>query len=122
MEYLCPMQKLVIRNIECYAFHDCLEEETKIGSHFSVSLAFEGDFSEAMEHDDITKAVDYVVVHDIVRKQMAVPSRLIEQVASRIWKELKKTFPAVVICSVTISKFNPPVNGQLGEAAFTVSG
>jgi dihydroneopterin aldolase len=116
------MQLLHIRNIYAHAYHGCLPQETKIGCRFSVDVSFEGDFSAAMESDQLVHAVDYVLVHAIVREEMAIPSALIEHVAARILKRLKSTFPAVVHCTVSVTKFNPPVNGQLGEAVFVVKG
>ena len=62
------------------------------------------------------------VVHAIVREEMAIPSALIEHVAARILKRLKVQFPNVVHCTVALTKYNPPVNGQLGEAVFVVKG
>lgn len=112
------MHKLSIRNIEVHAFHGCLPEEEIIGSLFSVDIDFEADFTEAILEDDLSKAVDYVVVHRVVRQEMARRSKLIEHVAGRILKQLKLEFPQVVHLKVSVTKFNPPVNGQLGKAVF----
>lgn len=120
--YFCTMQTLHIRNIHAHAFHGCLPQETKIGSRFSVDVSFEGDFSSAMETDQLVHAVDYVLVHSIVREEMAIPSALIEHVAARILKRMKAEFSNVVHCTVAVTKYNPPVNGQLGEAVFVVKG
>lgn len=103
-----------------HAYHGCLPEESLIGGRFSVDVSFEADFNAAMETDDLDNAVDYVAVHAIVREEMAIPSALIEHVAARILKRLKSRFDNVVACTVSITKFNPPVNGQLGEAVFIV--
>ena len=116
------MQILHIRNIQAHAFHGCLPQETKIGCRFSVDLSFEGDFSSAMESDQLVHAVDYVLVHAIVREEMAIPSALIEHVAARIMKRLKAQFSNVAHFTVAVTKYNPPVNGQLGEAVFVVKG
>jgi len=115
------MQKLSIQNIECHSFHGCLPEESKIGARFRVDVDFESDFSKAVMSDDLSMAVDYVMVHKVVREEMAIPSKLIEHVAGRILQHLKVAFPDVIHCSVSITKYNPPVNGQLGAAVFTVS-
>ncbi len=114
------MQQLDINTIEVHAYHGCLPEEAKIGSLFAVDVSFKGDFSTAMSNDDLSKAVDYVVVHRIVREQMAIRSNLIEHVAGRLLKQLQVAFPGVAHCKVSITKFNPPVNGSLGKAVFTV--
>jgi dihydroneopterin aldolase len=70
----------------------CLRKQ-KLVVAFSVDLSFEGDFSSAMESDQLVHAVDYVLVHAIVREEMAIPSALIEHVAARILKRLKVQFP-----------------------------
>ncbi len=120
-KYLCAMQKLLIKDIQVHAFHGCLQEEAKIGAAFSVEAVFEGDFSLAMDTDDLSKAIDYVKVHQIVRAEMAIRSNLIEHVAARILRRLKTEFPLATHCSVSVTKYNPPVNGQLGCAVFVVS-
>lgn len=116
------MHQLLIRDIQCHAFHGCMEEEARIGGRFSVDVEVTGDFTEAVAGDDLSRTVDYVVVHRIVRTEMARRSKLIEHVAGRILSEMKTTFPQIASCTVTITKYNPPVNGQIGAAVFTVRG
>lgn len=116
------MQHLAIRHIECHSFHGCLKEESVIGSRFSVDVEFNGDFYGAVVEDDLSKTVDYVEVHRIVREEMANSSKLIEHVAGRILNRMKAQFPFVNSCRVNITKYNPPVNGQLGEAVFSIEG
>ncbi|MBK7966968.1 MAG: dihydroneopterin aldolase [Bacteroidetes bacterium] len=114
------MQILSIKKIETHSFHGCLPEERKVGSRFSTDLEFEGDFSKAMSDDDLSQTVDYVLVHQIVREEMDIPANLIEHVAQRIMKKMQAAFPMASFVKVSITKFNPPVNGQLGEAVFTL--
>lgn len=116
------MQHLAIRHIECHSYHGCLKEESMIGSRFSVDVEFNGDFYGAVVEDDLSKTVDYVEVHRIVREEMAISSKLIEHVAGRILNRMKAQFPFVRSCRVCITKYNPPVNGQLGEAVFSIEG
>lgn len=114
--------KLYINDIECHSFHGCIEEEAKIGQRFMVDLELEMDFSKAVESDELSDTADYVVLHDLVRREMAIRSKLIEHVAGRILKSLKLAYPTVKNCKVSITKFNPPVNGQLGKAVFELEG
>jgi dihydroneopterin aldolase len=115
-----PMQILSIKKIETHSFHGCLPAERKVGTRFSTDLEFVGDFSKAMADDDLSQTVDYVLVHQLVREEMSIPANLIEHVAQRIMKRMQETFPIATYVKVSITKFNPPVNGQLGEAVFTV--
>lgn len=99
-----------------------MPEETVVGGPFTTHVSFKGDFSKAVATDHLSEAVDYVEVHRIVRSEMAIPSALIEHVAGRILKRLRITFPAVDEITVEVIKYNPPVNGQLGEAVFILKG
>ena len=112
--------KLTIEGIECYAFHGCLNEETKIGGNFRVDVVFEMDFSKAIEKDDLSETIDYVLIHKIVREQMAIPSKLIEHVCGRISKILQGQISGAGTVSVTVTKFNPPVNGQVQKTTFNI--
>ena len=89
------MHQLQIKDIQCHAFHGCMEEEARIGGRFSVDVEVTGDFSEAVSADDLSVTVDYVIVHRIVKSEMAIRSRLIEHVAGRILREIKATFPQI---------------------------
>ncbi len=109
-----------IEGIECYAFHGCMEEETKIGGHFSVDITLHLDLTTAMATDDLAHTADYAVIHQIVREQMNIPSKLIEHVAGRILEKLKSAYPQCSQVIVKVTKFNPPVNGQIEKASVIV--
>jgi dihydroneopterin aldolase len=112
---------LAIENIECYAYHGCLPEENIIGGRFSVDVILEADFIKAVDTDDLTYAADYVMIDHIVRKEMSVPSKLIEHVAGRILKKLSAAFQLSENITVTVKKYNPPVTGGIGAAVFRIS-
>jgi 7,8-dihydroneopterin aldolase/epimerase/oxygenase len=108
--------RLILEDIHCYSYHGCLKEEERIGSSFTVSLELEMNLSIASETDKLKDTADYVLIHRIVREEMAIHSKLIEHVAGRILKRLRKELPFVHRFIVKVKKLNPPVNGQLGSA------
>jgi len=114
-------QYLEIKDIDVYAFHGCINEEGKIPGHFSVDLLLEMDLSAAAESDDLNHTADYVWLHDMVREEMAIRSKLIEHVAGRILSRLSEKYPHAISRKVFVKKFNPPVNGQLGVATVMLS-
>ena len=114
------LMKILINDIECYAYHGCMEEEGKIGQRFSVDLELEMDFTKALNSDELGDTADYVVLHDLVREEMAIRSKLIEHVAGRIMKRVKAAYPEVLKSKVAVTKYNPPVNGQLGKAVVII--
>lgn len=109
-----------IEGIECYAYHGCMEEETKIGGRFSVDVTLHLDLTNAIATDDLTQTADYVVIHKIVREQMSIPSKLIEHAAGRILEKVKLTYTQSSRVIVKVTKFNPPVNGQIEKASVIV--
>lgn len=115
------MHKIVVQGIKVYAYHGCLNEEAKIGGNYIVDVTMETDFSEAALTDDLNKTIDYVIVYDIVKKQMAIRSNLIEQVGQRIVNEIKKEFAALKGVEVTVSKLNPPMNGNVEKVSIIIS-
>ena len=116
------MQRLILEDIHCFAYHGCMKEETKIGGNFTVSVAMQLDLQKSMESDNLKDTADYVLIHRIVREEMAIPAKLIEHVAGRILKRLRKEIPFVNTFTVRVKKHNPPVNGQLGSATVVVEG
>jgi dihydroneopterin aldolase len=115
------MNKIVIEGIKVYAYHGCMEEEGKIGANYIVDVILEIDFAKASQTDDLTETIDYVAVYDIVKKQMAIRSNLIEHVCRRIVIELKKEFPILKKSEVKVSKLNPPMNGNVEKVSVIIT-
>ncbi|MGZ4116066.1 MAG: dihydroneopterin aldolase [Bacteroidia bacterium] len=115
------MHKILVQGINVYAYHGCLEEEGKIGCNYIVDVTMETDFTEAAKTDDLNKTIDYVVVYNIVKAQMAIRSKLIEQVGQRIVEELKKELKGLKKIKVKVTKLNPPMNGNVDKVAIVIS-
>lgn len=109
-----------LENMKFRAFHGCLLEERRDGNTFYVTLEYDYDMMPAAEADDLSLAVDYSVIYDIVSEQMYQPSYLLENVAFRIAKAVKKRFPQIVRGSVKIVKMNPPVDGPCDNSSVTM--
>lgn len=107
------LNKIAVEGIRLYAYHGCLEEEARIGGNYVVDVYIETDFMEAAQKDDLDKTVDYCVVYDIVKAEMAQRSKLIEQVALRIHENIGRTIPSVMKTRVRVTKLNPPMNGNV---------
>jgi dihydroneopterin aldolase len=113
--------KINVEGIKVYGFHGCLEEEAKIGTNYTVDVYMETDFTEAAQNDDLSKTIDYVTVYNIVKKQMAIRSKLIEQVGQRIVNELKQELgKSLQKVSVKVIKHNPPMNGNVEKVSIVI--
>ena len=115
------MDRVELVDMEFFARHGCFEEEQIIGNKFIVNLWVECDCTKPSETDDINDAVNYQTLYDIVKKEMAQPSHLLENVAGRILNEIKHSFPEVGAAQVRIDKLNPPLGGKVGASRVTMS-
>ena len=107
------MGKILLENIRCYSFHGCLKEEATIGSDYRVDLRVNADLKKSARTDRLEDTVDYVLLNKVVKEEMDIPSRLLENVAHRIISSIFKVELRVKKCSVQITKLNPPINGDV---------
>lgn len=108
-----------LAGLEFRSPHGCYDVEQLVGGNFRVDLVLEVEDNGAASADDIGSTVNYVEVYEIVRREMAVPSRIIENVASRILDALSARFPSVLGCKLTIAKLAPPIGGKAAHVAVT---
>jgi dihydroneopterin aldolase len=105
-----------------------MEEERVIGGDYRVDVVLDCDLDAAGQSDDLTETVDYCLVHRVAAREMAVQSRLIEHVGRRIVKGLRAEIdntpglPEVASIEVTVTKFSPPVDGDVASVAVVIRG
>ncbi len=102
-----------VENIRVYAFHGCLIEEGKIGSDYRVGVKVKADLTKSSQSDELNDTVDYVHLNKIVKDEMAIRSALLEHVVDRILNEILNEIPMVQKCTVSVSKINPPIGGNV---------
>lgn len=100
-----------LEELEFYAYHGCYREEKIAGTKFMVSLTLETNMDKPAATDDINDALNYQLVYDVVKHEMAIQSNLLEHVAKRILDALFKKFSQLERASVKIAKMNPPMGG-----------
>lgn len=107
------MGKIHLKNIRTFSYHGCLVEESKIGSDYSIDLTIKTDLSKSAQSDKLADTVDYVLLNQIVKNEMAIRSELLEHVAQRIIDKILLESPAVTQVQVKVSKINPPIGGDV---------
>ncbi|MEY3398915.1 MAG: dihydroneopterin aldolase, partial [Bacteroidota bacterium] len=103
------MGTIRVNGIKVFAHHGCMPEEEVIGGHYVVDVAVDIDFTTAAEADDLSLTVDYVLVSEIVHREMSVRSKLIESVALRILSQLRTHCPDTTRRWVRITKISAPM-------------
>lgn len=98
-----------------HAFHGCLEQEQQSGNTFLVTLSMELDTQLAGKTDELDHTLNYQLVYNVVKREMEIPSKLIEHVGQRILNEVFNEFPQIQGLEVKLSKLNPPLGGIVGR-------
>lgn len=117
------MDVISINGLRLTAHHGVFDQERRVGNEFEVNVKLHVAAAyHVMMSDDINDAVNYAEVVEIVKKEMAIPSKLIENAAGRIRNALRERF-GKQICGgeVTVAKLAPPIPGQLASVSFTTS-
>lgn len=103
-----------------YAYHGVMEQENVVGGEFEVSVWVDYDFSHAIESDSLEDTISYADLCDIVKREMAVPSKLVEHVAGRIAKAIISASPLTKKVRVRLAKVNPPMGADCDGAGVEV--
>jgi dihydroneopterin aldolase len=111
-----------VAGIRTYAYHGCMPEEASIGTWFETHVAIQADLTDAAENDNLSQTVDYVIVGQIVKEEMARRAYLIENVAQRIIDRCKTEWAFAKHVRVEVRKFNPPMNAEVGYVSVVLEG
>ena len=74
---------------------------------------------EASINDDLKTTVDYQKVYVLVKEQMEIRSKLLENVCWRIITAVKSQFPQIDKIKVNVSKMHPPIGGKVERVSFS---
>lgn len=111
---------IFLRDVRLRAFHGVDPQETAVGGDFVVNLRVGYDFSRAMATDDVGDTLSYADLYDIVKREMDVPSKLLEHVAGRIAAAVVEYCPAIRSVDLTVTKVNPPMGADCGGAGVEI--
>jgi 7,8-dihydroneopterin aldolase/epimerase/oxygenase len=107
------MSKILLENMEFFAYHGCFKEEQIIGNQFVVNLEIETDTALAEQSDNLKDTLNYQEVYNIVGEQMKTKSHLLEHVGRRIMDALVDSFAQIKYIKLKISKMHPPMGGKM---------
>ncbi len=104
------------------AFHGCYDLEQQVGNRFRVDMAIRTTLGDLPTSDDVTKAVNYLTVYEIVERTMQRTQRTIEAAAANIIEAVKEAFPQIVEVECTVAKLAPPLGGKIDKVSVTLIG
>ena len=109
-----------LQDVRFHAFHGVMPQEGRVGADFLVSVRVGIAFEKAMQSDDVEDTLSYAELYQLVQREMAVPSKLLEHVAGRIVKAIGKDFPDVTSIDLKLTKLNPPMGADCAGASVEI--
>ncbi len=114
------MHSILLKGLRIYAYHGVLPQERATGTYFTIDLKIDTDFTYAIETDELDGTISYADIYDIVRREMAIPSKLIEHVGGRIVKAIRTELPNINKVYLRIMKENPPMGADIVGAGIEI--
>lgn len=111
---------ILLENVRFFANHGVAPQETVVGNEFTVSMRLKIDVAHAAETDELENTVSYAEVHQILKEEMDVPSRLLEHVCRRMAERLFNEFPPIEEIEMRLSKRNPPMGADIDSAGVEI--
>lgn len=109
-----------LKGVHLYAHHGVLEQEKAVGAWFTIDIELLIADHACLESDEIEGTVSYADVYAIVRREMNIPSKLLENVCYRISSALYNEFAQIASINITLTKDTPPMGGDRLGAAVTI--
>lgn len=107
---------IILENLHIFARHGVAPQETTVGNDFIISLRIGTDFTRAFEQDDLDGTISYADLTESIKKEMAIPSKLLEHVGGRIVRRLFDEYPSIQSVELKLCKRNPPMGADIDTA------
>ncbi|MBC1393782.1 dihydroneopterin aldolase [Listeria innocua] len=115
------MDKIYLNELAFYGYHGVLQEETKLGQTFRVSLILGLSTKKAGQSDSVDDTVSYADVYETVKGIVeGTPFKLIEALAEKIASEVLINYPLLEEITVKLIKPNPPIPGHYDSVAVEI--
>lgn len=116
------MGKIIIEEMEFYAFHGHYKEEQIVGNRFLVDLEMETDLEPAADSDQLEDAVNYQQAYILIKQEMRrKKSNLLENIARRILDALFSEMKGIHKATLRIRKMHPPMGGPIKSVGVSMS-
>ena len=92
------------------------------GKRYLVDFSADYDISAAAESDNLSDAQDVARIYDVIAREMAQPSELIETVAARMLRAVEEEFSCLENVRITLSKCSPALAGPAEYSRISVQG
>lgn len=107
------MDKIIIKDLNIYAYHGVHEEEKLTGQNFVLDITVWLDLSSPCESDKVEDTVSYSeIIRKVTESFTASKYDLIEKAAQVTADTVFGEFPAVTECEILIKKPDAPIKAD----------
>lgn len=92
-----------------HAYHGVLPQEREVGNDYVINVAVDYPIETACLSDRVEDTMSYADAAEIIKKEMAVQSNLLEHVAHRICTAILRAFPKATQVEIDLKKIAPPM-------------
>ena len=115
------MDKIKITNLEIFARHGVMPEETALGQKFIISAELELSTEAAGRSDNLEDSVNYALACSCIKEYNEKNTKkLIEAAAEGTAEHILLTFPSVRGVRLEIKKPNPPIHLHFDSVAVEI--
>lgn len=107
------MIKIGLEDLKFVAHHGVLDEERANGNYFIINIKVWYDTLCQFEKDELSETYDYSILHQIIKEEMQISVKLLENVAYRILNRVANTDKKIKKIYIKIQKRNPPIKADV---------
>lgn len=101
--------------VRFHAFHGVMPHETISGNEFEIDLILHFPAQDAMSSGELSQTINYALVYELLKEEMANPKPLLEEVCHTIINRLHQDFPNIQRAEIALTKLMPPIAGFQGK-------
>lgn len=99
-----------------YAYHGVLEQERAVGNNYLVMLSVRAQLSQALQSDALADTINYAELYQAVKREMEIPSRLLEHVLGRILQAVFSYDERIEEIRLSVAKCPPPLGVDISAS------
>lgn len=99
-----------------FAHHGVASQETKVGNLFTINLTLDVPLEMAAKSDLVKDTINYATLYQVIKEEMDIPSKLLENACYRVAKRILKEFPQIERLTLSVAKQNPPMGADILSA------
>ena len=113
------MLSVQLYDLVFHAFHGVYEGEAKVGNNYQVNVVVSYD-EKNVKFDTLRSVINYEELYEIIKKRMAIPSALLEEVAEAIILKIRHQYSIIQEITISIYKIQPPIENFQGKVGITL--